>query len=67
MSRSTARRDELLEQSHDELESQHRSLEHRLKMLNRPRSRSPEEEAEIRQIKKRKLAIKDRMRTMNDD
>ncbi len=64
MSRSTARRDELLEQSYDELQSEHRSLERQLEMLSRPRSRSPEEQAEIQKIKKRKLAIKDRIRTM---
>lgn len=64
MSRSTARRDDLFEQSYEELMNEHRSLEHRLDRLNRPRSMSPEEQAEMQRIKKRKLAIKDRLRTM---
>ena len=65
MSKSTARRDDLLEQtSYEQLQSEHQNLEQRLQLLSRPRSLSPEEHAEMQRIKKRKLAIKDRMRTL---
>lgn len=63
MSQSTVRREDDLDRTYEELESEHRDLEHRLKMLNRPRSVSPEEQAEIQRIKKRKLAIKDQLQS----
>lgn len=65
MSNSTARRDDLLEQSsYEQLKAEHEELEQRLHLLGRPRSMSPEEQSEIQRIKKRKLAIKDRMRSL---
>ncbi|WP_168210949.1 DUF465 domain-containing protein [Persicimonas caeni] len=65
MSKSTARRDDLFEEaSLEQLKSEHQNLEHRLRMLSRPRSKSPEELAEMQRIKKKKLAIKDKMMSM---
>lgn len=43
------------------LEAEHTTLDIRLKELERRKSHSPEERYEIQIIKKRKLAIKDRM------
>jgi uncharacterized protein YdcH (DUF465 family) len=66
MSKSTARRDDLIEQSsYDQLQSEHQNLEQRIHNLSRSRSQSPEEQAEIQRLKKRKLAIKDEMSTMS--
>lgn len=64
MSNSTARRDDFLEQSYETLLHEHQSLESRLQRLSRPRSLSPKEHAEMQRIKKRKLAIKDRLMSM---
>ncbi len=65
MSNSTARRDDLLEESsYEQLRTEHEELEQRLHLLGRPRSMSPEEKSEMQRIKKRKLAIKDRMRSL---
>jgi uncharacterized protein YdcH (DUF465 family) len=65
MSKSTAKRDDLFEEaSFDQLRDEHQNLEKRIHMLSRSRSQSPEELAEIQRIKKRKLAIKDEMRTL---
>jgi hypothetical protein len=64
MSKSTATRDDLITQSYEQLQSEHQTLEARLERLKRPRSLSPEENAEIQRIKKRKLAIKDQMRSI---
>jgi len=51
----------------DELQQKHQSLEERLSELKDPRSVSPEEEREIQNIKKQKLAIKDKMKTIRED
>lgn len=64
MSNSTARREIPVEQTSEQLRSEHRHLERRLEQLNTPRSLSPEEQAEIQRIKKRKLAIKDQLRKL---
>lgn len=64
MSKSTATRDDVITQSYEQLQSEHKTLEKRLEKLKRPRSLSPEENAEIQRIKKRKLAIKDQMRSI---
>lgn len=65
MSKSTARRDDLFEQaSFEQLKDEHQHLEQRLELLSRPRSKSPEELAEMQRIKKQKLAIKDKLMTM---
>jgi hypothetical protein len=50
--------------SHDmiTLENEHTTLDVRLKELEKRKSHSPEERYEIQIIKKRKLAIKDRMK-----
>lgn len=54
------------DQSLDALEAAHRDLEARLHKLGRHRSLSPEEQFEVQVLKKRKLAIKDRMRAAVD-
>ena len=64
MSKTTVRREDLSDQSLEQLKTEHRSLEQRLQRLNRPRSLSPEEQFEIQEIKKRKLKLKDRIRTI---
>jgi uncharacterized protein YdcH (DUF465 family) len=51
----------------DKLQQKHRSLEERLSDLKDPRSVSPEEEREIQNIKKQKLAIKDKMKSIRED
>jgi len=51
----------------DELQQKHQSLEERLSELKDPRSVSPEEEREIQNIKKQKLVIKDKMKTIRED
>lgn len=51
----------------DKLQQKHRSLEERLSELKDPRSVSPEEEREIQNIKKQKLAIKDKMKSIRED
>ncbi|TXD38530.1 DUF465 domain-containing protein [Lujinxingia vulgaris] len=48
----------------DELRAQHLELKERLQALEKLRSLSPEEQFEARVIKKRKLAIKDAMRAL---
>ncbi len=49
----------------ESLRKTHRQLEQRLDKLDRHRSLSPEEQFEVQVLKKRKLAIKDRMRAMS--
>ena len=46
------------------LQHAHSELEARLTQLDRHRSLSPEEQFEVQILKKRKLALKDRMRAM---
>jgi hypothetical protein len=64
MSKSANRRDDHLEESLEQLQREHQQLEHRLMLLRRPRSMSPQEHVEELGIKKRKLAIKDRLMSM---
>ncbi len=47
-----------------QLEQEHRALENRLSELDSKHYLSPEEEVEIKSIKKQKLAKKDRMAEM---
>ena len=54
-------RDESLES----LQQLHSQLEARLHILDRHRSLSPEEQFEMQVLKKRKLALKDRMRALH--
>lgn len=61
MSKSTARGIEHQVDRLEQLRQEHQLLEKRLTLLQRPRSRSPKEAAEIRGIKKKKLAIKDQI------
>jgi hypothetical protein len=61
MAQSTAMREDIINRDVDELRTEHRQLEKRLEALHRPRSMSPQEQSEIAEIKKRKLAIKDRL------
>jgi hypothetical protein len=49
----------------ESLRSAHGELEARLNQLDRHRSLSPEERFEMQVLKKRKLAIKDRIRSMS--
>lgn len=51
----------------DKLRQKHQSLEERLSKLKRSRSVSPEEEREIQNIKKQKLAIKDEMSSIRNE
>jgi hypothetical protein len=55
---------DLVEMSAEELQRKHQELEERVNELETPRSMSPEEEYELRTIKKRKLAIKDKLSDM---
>lgn len=55
---------DLVEMSAEELQEKHQELEKRVNELETPRSMSPEEEYELRTIKKRKLAIKDKLSDM---
>ena len=55
---------DLVEMSAEELQRRHQELEQRVNELETPRSMSPEEEYELRTIKKRKLAIKDKLSDM---
>ena len=55
---------DLVEMSAEELQEKHQELEERVNELETPRSMSPEEEYELRTIKKRKLAIKDKLSDM---
>jgi hypothetical protein len=55
---------DLVEMSAEELQQKHQELEERVNELETPRSMSPEEEYELRTIKKRKLAIKDKLSDM---
>ncbi len=63
MSQTTAAREQptLAEDSLEALRETHRQLEQRLEQLDRHRSLSPEEQFEVQVLKKRKLALKDRM------
>lgn len=47
------------------LRQAHRQLERRLDKLDGQRSLSPEEQFEVQVLKKRKLALKDRIRAMS--
>lgn len=51
----------------ESLRRAHQQLEQRLDRLDRHRSLSPEEQFEVQVLKKRKLALKDRMRAMCAD
>ena len=51
----------------EELQQEHRDLEERLQRLERPRSMSPQERYRAQQIKKRKLALKDKMASMQQE
>ena len=53
------------EETIESLRHSHQELEQRLNKLDRYRSLSPEEQFEIQVLKKRKLALKDRMRAMD--
>lgn len=64
MAQSTAMREDIINRDVDELRTEHNELEKRLEALHRPRSMSPQEQSEIAEIKKRKLAIKDRLMTL---
>jgi hypothetical protein len=55
---------DFVEMSAEELQQKHQELEERVNELETPRSMSPEEEYELRTIKKRKLAIKDKLSDM---
>jgi len=46
------------------LRAQHQNLETRLRQLDKHRSLSPEEQYEVQVIKKRKLALKDRISSL---
>ncbi|MFU8803785.1 MAG: DUF465 domain-containing protein [Bradymonadaceae bacterium] len=48
------------------LRTQHKMLDKRLHELDRHRSLSPEEQYEMQLIKKRKLFLKDRMRSLEE-
>ena len=48
----------------ESLQQTHQQLERRLNKLDRHRSLSPEEQFEVQVLKKRKLALKDRMIAM---
>jgi hypothetical protein len=48
----------------DQLRTKHGSLDARLQQLDRHRSLSPEEQYEVQIIKKRKLALKDRIESL---
>lgn len=50
----------------DELRLEHGTLDARLRQLDRHRSLSPEEQYEVQVIKKRKLALKDRLSRLED-
>lgn len=65
MAQSTAMRENLMNRDVDDLRTEHRQLEKRLESLHRPRSMSPKEQSEIAEIKKRKLAIKDQLMTLD--
>ncbi len=53
------------DESLESLRRAHQQLEQRLHTLDRHRSLSPEEQFEVQVLKKRKLALKDRMRAMS--
>ena len=57
---------ESTEEALKELRQKQQELEQRLSKLKRPRSLSPEEEREIQQVKKQKLAIKDKMSSLRE-
>ncbi len=54
-------------ESLESLRNHHQKLEQRLDKLGGQRSLSPEEEFEMQVLKKRKLALKDRIRARSDD
>lgn len=64
MSKSASRLQKDREHGLNQLQREHENLEDRLESLNRPLALSAEEEVEMRAIKKRKLAIKDRLRVL---
>ncbi len=53
-----------LEETMESLQQTHQSLQERLAELDRLRSLSPEEQFEVQIIKKRKLALKDRIQSI---
>lgn len=53
-----------LEETMESLQQSHQSLQERLAELDRLRSLSPEEQFEVQIIKKRKLALKDRIQSI---
>lgn len=61
MTKSASRSQKDREYGVQQLQREHKDLEQRLELLNRPPALSAEEEAEMRVIKKRKLAIKDQL------
>ena len=63
MSQTNVARDQqaLADDSLEALRKTHRQLEQRLEQLDRHRSLSPEEQFEVQVLKKRKLALKDRI------
>ena len=64
MARSNAAHTDQLEETMESLQETHQSLQERLNELDRHRSLSPEEQFEVQIIKKRKLALKDRIRSI---
>lgn len=54
------------EETLESLRKAHQQLEKRLHTLDRHRSLSPEEQFEVQVLKKRKLALKDRMQAMSN-
>ncbi len=53
------------EETVESLRHSHQQLERRLNKLDRHRSLSPEEQFEVQVLKKRKLALKDRIRALD--
>ena len=52
------------EESMEDLQQMHETLQERLNELDRHRALSPEEKFEVQIIKKRKLALKDRIQEL---
>ena len=63
-SRPAARNRQREDESLESLQQTHQQLEQRLDKLDRQRSLSPEEQFEVQVLKKRKLALKDRIRAI---
>lgn len=57
----------LEDQSLESLEQTHQQLEQRLEELDGQRSLSPEDKFEVQVLKKRKLALKDRILARRDE